>query len=45
MQIRFCIYNNRLIAVIDGNRFYDHNTGDGEWKKINVLLNPIFEEH
>jgi len=35
---------NRLIAVIDGNRFYDHNTGDGEWKKINVLLNPLFEE-
>ncbi|HOV32214.1 MAG TPA: hypothetical protein PLX23_02470 [Candidatus Hydrogenedens sp.] len=35
---------NKLIAVIDGKRFYDHNTGDGDWKKLNILLNPLFEE-
>lgn len=35
---------NKLIAVVDGKRFYDHNTGDGDWKKLDVLLNPLFEE-
>ncbi|HOK09457.1 MAG TPA: hypothetical protein PLT82_07675 [Candidatus Hydrogenedens sp.] len=35
---------NKLIAVIDGNRFYKGNTGDGTPKMLNVTLNSYIEE-
>lgn len=36
--------SNKLIALIDGKRFYEQNTGDGNWKKLSVHLNPLLEE-
>ncbi len=35
---------NKLITLIDGKQFYEENTGDGNWKKLNVLLNPLLKE-
>lgn len=35
---------NKLIVLIDGKRFYEGNTGDGNWKKLNAHLNPLLEE-
>lgn len=35
---------NKLITVIDGKRFYNENTGDGNWKILSVCLNPLLEE-
>ncbi len=35
---------NKLIALIDGSRFYGEDTGDGNWKRLNVQLNPLLEE-
>ncbi|MGC8738399.1 MAG: hypothetical protein ACP5UA_07095 [Candidatus Hydrogenedens sp.] len=35
---------NKLITVIDGKRFYEDSTGDGDRNKLNTLLTPLFEE-
>jgi hypothetical protein len=36
--------SNKLITMIDGKRFYNKNTGDGDWKVLSVSLNPLLEE-
>ncbi len=35
---------SKLIVVIDGKRFYEENTGDGNWKKLSAQLNLLLEE-
>jgi len=36
--------SNKLITVIDGKRFYNENTGDGNWKILSAHLNSLLEE-
>ncbi len=35
---------NKLITVVDGNKFYNQATGDGNWKILSVHLNPLLDE-